>query len=345
VEFYDFLLQIVRDVTGLIIILGLLLFVISFVKISGKIELLNPNDCNKCRAIGAIFLIIGFGALVYPKTITVHGKITYGDGKAANSVKVLIQNASTFTNSEGIFELDDVPRNANSMDFVFPQYTLSKGLSVPFYKVSQDVSFCAKTENCTIKGRVSDRFDNPLDLPLTVQVRTVDNYSLPKLVDPSTGNYELSGIPIDPKNKNEISVKSKSFIYSGNNASNAPLIIAGPYNLIFSKNELQEKFKNYDIIVNLGNTIDVSGKVEDYCGEKRMRPEPVIGALIEMGGRENLTNENGEYLISRVPKETAFCKIKLISGIEKTKEITPPLNESLPSDKNARRLFIICIND
>jgi hypothetical protein len=326
VEFYDFMFQIIRDVTGLIIILGLLLFVVSFVKISGKIELLNPDDCNKCRAIGAIFLLIGFGAIIYPKTIIVQGKITYWDGNPANSVRVEIGNTSTTSNSEGRYELEGVPRSANSIDFVFPKYTISKGLNVPFYSlISQNISVKMDKINFTIAGTVFDEFGNPLK-NVAVMMGTIKSYA-------PTGQYQLSQVSIDPKWPNYIVVTDPN-----NN-------VLSQNELKFSKYETEEKYKNYEINVNPGNTIDVFGTVKDYCGQKGVRPEPVIGAIIEMGGRYNLTNEDGEYSISKVPRGATSCRIRLISGTEKTKDITPPLIDSSPFEKKTQRLLIICLND
>ncbi len=305
----------------------MLLFVVSFVKISGKIELLNPRDCNKCRAIGAIFLLIGFGAIVYPKTVTVQGKITYWDGNPANSVRVEIENISTTSNSEGIYELESVPRNANSIDFIFPKYTINKGLNIPFYSLlSQNVSVNVNKINFTIEGTVIDELGNPLK-NVAVRVGYDKSFYAP------TGKYQLSQVSINPKLLNYIVVAD-----ANNN-------VLYQNELKFSKYETEEKYKNYDITVNPGNTIDVFGMVKDYCGQKGMRPEPVIGAIIGMGGRQNLTNENGEYLISKVPRETTSCRIRLISGIEKTKDLTPSLNDSLPFEKRTQRLFIICLND
>ena len=43
-DIFAFIAEIIRDIPGLIIILGLLLFVISFVKITGKIEIIDPKD-------------------------------------------------------------------------------------------------------------------------------------------------------------------------------------------------------------------------------------------------------------------------------------------------------------
>jgi hypothetical protein len=104
---------------------------------------------------------------------------------------------------------------------------------------------------------------------------------------------------------------------------------------------MDERIKDFDMVV-YSDTIDVFGSVKDYCGQKGMRPEPVIGAIIEMGGRRNLTNENGEYLISKVPRETTSYRIKLISGIEKSEDITPSLNEASQFEKKTHRLLIIC---
>lgn len=79
-DFFAFIAGIIKDIPALIIILGLLFFVISFVKITGKIEISDPEDCKKCRAIGAIFLLIGILFIAYPDTVTVQGKIIYEKG-------------------------------------------------------------------------------------------------------------------------------------------------------------------------------------------------------------------------------------------------------------------------
>ncbi len=333
-EFFDFMYQIIKDVTGLIIILGLLLFIVSFVKISGKIEINDPKDRNIMRAIGAILLLIAFSGLIYPKAVTVQGEITYWDGKPADGIRVEIGNISTTSNGDGWYELHNVPRGANFIDFIFPNYAIREELNIPAYSLlSKNMPpMEGSIVYFTLEGNVKDESGDPFVLKdefgnsLNTVVVRVGNISAPVL----EGKYILNKIPIYPNARNYIGVYT---------IDNRMLLRS---ELRFSEGETEKKYKNYDMVIDLGKTIEVFGTVKRYCGLDKL-PAPIIGATIEMGGRINLTDEDGKYLITDVPRDTAVYKIKLISGKEKQGEIMPPLKDLPLSEKKARRPLIISI--
>jgi hypothetical protein len=319
VDILDFMLQIIRDLTGLIIILGFLLFVVSFVKISGKIEILDPADRNKARAIGAILLLVGFTGYVYPKTVNVSGEIKYWDGKPADDVRVQIDNASTTTNENGLYQISNVPRSAKSITFVFKNYAISKELNIPFYSlISKDMPWAGEIINFTIDGAVTDELGNPLN---NVIVK-VGDISCPVQL----GRYILSQVPIPPNQNRFVSVIDAS----------GTKYLGGAQISYFSKDETEKKYKKYDFAIPLYETMNVFGTVRRYCGQKDSHPEPVMGATVEMGGRSNLTDEKGNYLITKVPIRTASYNITLISGEKIAGNIMPPLAES---EKNAARML------
>jgi hypothetical protein len=322
-DIFGFLLQIIRDVPGLIIILGLLLFVISFVKITGKIEIVDPKDCRRCRIIGAVFLLVGILAIVYPDTVTVQGAITYENDKPAVGMRVAIGNFSTTSDENGDYELHYIPRSESFIDIIFPKYSIKERLSIPphsIYYYNKNIK--SKIINCTIEGNLNDEFGN--------KISNVEVWFNRNLANTSKGHYKANQIPISPTEPTFVTVKD-------NKGDNLPF-----YSEIKLSNiETMEKYKKYDIVIYLGKFVDVFGTVREYCPQND-RISEVIGAEIEIDGRLNITEENGNYLITKVPRNAVKYNVTLISGEKKTGTIKPPLSYVLPSEKTAKRNLILC---
>lgn len=330
-DFFDFMLQIIRDVPGLIIILGLLLFIISFVKITGKIEIVDPKDCRRCRVIGTILLLVGILAIVYPDTITVRGTILDETNQPAAGVRIAIGNFSTTSDENGGYELHNIPRDEDFINTNFLKYEMKNRIYIPPYSiVSYNKQIKGKIVNCTIEGNVIDEFGNKIpNVEVCFSGEAVGKNV--KTVPASNGHYIAANVPISPTSPTFITVKKSKL---GN--------LNIPTEIKLSTIESSEKFKRYDVIINLKEVVDVFGTIREYHKQNGQISD-VIGAEIEMGGRLNITEENGNYLITKVPRSAVKYNVTLISGEKKSGTIKPPLSYTLPPAKMARRHLIICI--
>lgn len=325
VDFFDFILNIIGNIPGLIITLGLLLFIISFVKITGKVEISDPEDCRKCRVIGAILLLVGILVVAYPDTIKVHGTIKYGIGKPAEGVRVAIGDFNTTTDGNGYYELPNIPRSKNFINIIFPKYEKNERISILPYSIhSSKMDIEGKIIDCTIEGNVIDEFGN--------KIKNVNVYFGTTICVPaSDGHYKAPNVPISPTIPTFITVKDKDDVN---------LLTLEIETLSYI--ETTRTYKNYDISINLNKTLDVIGTIREYHKQNDQISD-VIGAEIEMGGRLNITEGNGNYLITKVPRSAVKYNVTLINEKNVTGIIKPPLSYTLPPTKMARRNLIICV--
>jgi hypothetical protein len=336
-DFFAFIAGIIKDIPALIIILGLLFFVISFVKITGKIEISDPEDCKKCRAIGAIFLLIGILFIAYPDTVTVHGQITYGKGvigkspAPATGVSVEIGNFRMTTDSNGKYIFNNVNRSENFIKICFPKYELKESLSIPIYSIfSYNKCIEGGLVRCTIEGSIIDELGKE-------DIKDIQIYYNDKSATMKSGDYSVNCL-IDPKYPNRLTFKStvnpKTKVISHYQSKEIKL----------SDIEVTQGYKKYDILLNQNKSVDVFGTVIMYNSQNNQFSD-VSYAEIEMGGRMNTTDKKGNYLITKVPRDTTIEYVTLINGKNMSCRIKPPLDYALPSEKKVKRDLIICKNN
>lgn len=331
----ELLITIARDLKLLFMVLGTILIILSFVKISGKIELIKEDDRNKARVVGALFLIVGCILLLYPNSVEIFGTLRYWDDTPAVGTIVEIDGKTTTADADGKYILSNISRSANRIIFNFNRSICQDSLDIPIYSFSVNKSKKGERKNLTISGTVYDELDHP-----ATDARVVIAGGLPSekargyianFTD-SSGRYVISNVICDPKYPMFISVFS-------NNSKE--LEFKSP--LVFASEETKRGYKLMDINLPPKFTINVYGIVVEKTGRVSSQRVPVSDVSVEMGGKwSDYTDANGNYSIEKVPRNTTIYNITDIDGGTIASElIKPPLDAALPQDRTIRRTLLI----
>jgi hypothetical protein len=327
-NFYDFSLVIINDLSRLLIVLGLTLFIISFIRIKGIIEINNAKEAWITRFIGFFILILGLILAIPHCPVDIHGTVTYLDGSPVQGAKIKACNVSDTTNHEGVFTLPSVPRWSRKIEITLPKLVYSEIIDMPIFAQTAEpkIIIDGLKLKCRISGKVEDEYQDPI-YPAVVQV-AADTVATTDL----NGQYTLIDVAYDPMNTTYLSVYLPNYRY--------PIYKEV---LLLSPEEWIEKEKTLNITIHSAETIDVCGIIKQYCGHENEKPLPLIDAKIEIGGRFNISDDEGKFYVSKVPRKAVLFNITDASGDDNvTQFIIPPLNYESRYEKVAKRRFIIC---
>jgi hypothetical protein len=331
----ELLVTIAKDPKFLFVVLGTIFIILSFVKISGKIELIKEEDRNKARAVGAFFLVLGCALLLYPNSVDVFGTIHYWDDTPAVGATIEIDGKTTTADADGKYILSNISRSANRIIFNFNRSICQDSLDIPIYSFSVNKSKKGQRKNLTISGVIYDELGHPANYS-----RVVFTGGLPSVkargyianFTDSSGRYVISNVICDPKYPMFISVFSND---------SKELEFKSP--LVFVSEETKSRYKLMDINLPPKFTINVYGIVVEKTGRVSSQRVPVSDVSVEMGGKwSDYTDANGNYSIEKVPRNTTIYNITDIDGGTIASElIKPPLDAALPQDRTIRRTLLI----
>lgn len=323
----ELLVEIARDLKILFLVLGTILIILSFVKISGKIELIKEEDSNKARVVGAFFLVAGCALLLYPNSVAVFGTLRYWDGTPAVGAIIEIDGRTTTADTDGNYKFNNISRAATRIIFNFNWSSCQETLNIPVYSLSLNESKKGERKNLTISGIVYDEFDKAIGnakVVVTGGIPSGMSSGYRANFTDASGRYVISDVICDPKFPMFISVISDN--------REGPTF-RDP--LVFSGEETRSGYKLLDIYLPSKFTIYVCGEVFE---KRRISREAVPNVLVEMGGRwSDYTDEHGRYCITKVPRNATIYNITDGYATISTHLIYPPLKDELTKKRNATR--------
>jgi hypothetical protein len=325
---FSFILELIRDVTLLFLFLGSLFITATLVKFP-YFQLNDENNKIKVFSIGLCFLILGSIGVFFPKTVTIHGEVNFDSNevKAMPGVFVEAEGANrtifTVTDERGEYTLHNVPKTINALLFSFPRYKIRKDLEIPWWSIGT----IEKDENVseidvTIEGTILDSSG----MPVSANLGDISKYTTHT---DNAGEYRIT-VPVGPNYPTKIAIKTLE--------NGMPNI--RKYIIDFSEEEIERQYKRYNITIPQFETVNVEGCLKEYCGNNDTVPEPIIGAIVEIDGRLDVTDENGNYSIANVPVKSAEYNITLISGERRVEKIIPPLVES--TNQRIKKPLLVC---
>jgi len=313
-----------------LIIIGFVLILLSFYIINNL--KITKWGKNAVRLLGAICILSGCIIFFYSTNATIQGKIIDIDGNPMAQVKVQIDNLTGFSNIYGEYEIDNVPRESRFIKFTFPGYEKIQKINISKYSFgskTEDISFKENEIKITIKGKIQDANGNKKHYYVTTI--NPDYFDHPGKNTSLDGDYDLSSTILSINHPITILIKelksSQKILYQRD--------------LAVSNEDITSGVKSVNIMLN--QTIQVSGRVMEYCDQRSSPPIPARGATVQIGERINITDEEGNYLITHVPRQISTYKVKLVSGYEIKGNITPPLGDDIESTK--MRNIWLCRND
>ncbi|MGD0953685.1 MAG: carboxypeptidase-like regulatory domain-containing protein [Methanotrichaceae archaeon] len=288
---------------------------------------------NKMITLGIVIIFLISSILIFISTnAIVFGKLIDSNGKPISQIEVQIGNLTTVSGIFGEYEIDNVPRDSHSIKFLFPGYEKIQKFNISMFSIwpKENQSFLGKKINMNITGTINDEKDyglisqkinlrNPKQYNITIS--NPDYFNLTSTQTASDGTYNLPSIILSIEHPITIFVTK---------THGGPKILYQK-DLAFSDEEIDHGIKTINIMIN--QTWDVSGKIMEYCDQRNELPFPVKGAVVEMGSRINMTDENDKYLITRVPMETSTYNVTLVSGYKLKGNIIPSLNDDFDSPK------------
>jgi hypothetical protein len=327
---YEFIIVIFRSISLLFIAMGLMLILLSFFEIQGfklaffeidKFKLSSEREKYYARAIGIAFFSVGCLIGFLPTTADVSGTVIFNSA-SANGALVTLNGITKKVCDDGSFSFSDIPKNVTEIEYYYKGITHKEPISIPPYWAIFDFpKSCNFTfPTLTIEGCVTDELGRKIpDMkiyiwPLSAKV-PFSNYT------DTNGIYILNNIPCE--NPIKVSVFGKE-------RDNSPKKFLEK-TIYFTDNDIALKWKRIDICTK--RSIDVNGTVMCFYEGVNNSPSVVIGAIINIGDRLNYTDNKGKYLLKSVPIDTINYNITMISGIQKSNTIIPPLSYESENEK------------
>lgn len=332
----ELLISVAKDLKLLFLVIGTVLIILSFIKISGKIELIKEEDRNRARAAGALFFVTGCVLLFYPSSVEVFGTLRYWDNTPAEGTVIEIDRMRTIADGNGNYKIGNVSRNANFIVFHFGRSICQETLDIPFYSFSVNKSKKGDRKILTISGTVYDEFNESVvgkKVVITGGIPSEGSRGLVMNYTDSNSQYVISDVMCDPKYPMYISV------YFGENRQPETREL-----LRFNGEETKKEYKLKDIYLPPKLTINVNGTVVEQQGRYSSKPSPVPDVMVEMGNKwsSDYTDSQGKYYIVKVPRNATIYNITDISQNKiATGQINPPLSAASPSDRIIKRTLPI----
>lgn len=312
-------------------ILGAVLIFISSLKNEAIQAFGAIGKTNKVRYFGIILLALSLLIFFYLPNAIIYGRVTDPIGLPIEGIRIEIDNCSSYSDINGEYEVGGVPRNARFIKFIFPSYEVIKKINIPIYsfRPRENHSYAStRLDNVTIDGIITDNQGNSI-YSVWVVVSGGENLSSAKTLTDPYAHYNLS---IKPYILSLITIR----IFTVPSLTQ-PSILLYQENIKFSDDDLKLKRKRVDIRLNL--MADVYGRVMKYCDQGDQAPVPVRGGIVEIGGRINLTDDQGNYFITLVSKTESVYTVNLTSGKNVSGSIIPPLNYEF-GDRIVRDLWL-----
>jgi hypothetical protein len=296
IDYINTLIDLWRNEIGLLfLIMGLTCIFIAHTKII-KIKDSEFDFTEEKRyilKIGIFFLFLSILTLVYPiihpNYVTVYGTIIYPavDDKSA---VIRIGNVPGYANSEGYYNVTNVPRNATILNLfiIKTRKPHSTKLSIPIYSIDtfeNDVKIPDQPKNYTISGIVRNE-DNCPFINAEVKIGTATGKVK------RNGSYTLKNYRCYPSNNTDDNL---TVIYNGE--------IYHIENINISPEEENGENLVRDIDVASNDTIDIEGYV--YYDQKMTIPLPNVAVhLIDEFGDNKIgeTDNKGHYVIDKASR-------------------------------------------
>jgi hypothetical protein len=315
---YEFILIVFRSLSLLCIFIGSVLILLSFADVTGlklgffQIEhfKLASRKINEFRAVGLAIFLLGCLICFLPATVTIEGTVM--DGKVpANGALVSINGETKMVFDGGSFLFSDIPKNASYIEYTYRGINHKEILKIPFYWAifNYNTNYEFKFPKMTIEGQVTNELGRAVPSGIQVCIVSINgsqNGDGPKYTN-NYGQYNFSNISCE----NPIKISVNQMEWDPLTSKFIPKYL-NQIIVPFDDADINAKYKKIDICTQ--KALNLRGTVKYYCGGLDENPIPVIGALIILGSRSNITNNDGTYLIKNVPIGTTEYKIKPISG-------------------------------
>jgi hypothetical protein len=248
-----------------------------------------------------VFFVLSYaGQNYYPQYLTVNGEIKYWDERPARYAYIKIGGMEPVkSNDFGIFTKTNVPRNADNLSYNIGDLGY---IQVPFYipcmdLLTHDIDIKINKPEYIITGTIYNENNMPLDRA-EVSIGNRNDTT-------SYGLYSIMDVCYDPRLAEKYKI---NVTYRGK--------LRYSMNLRVSSKEFAQEELSRNITLSHPLTTTVFGQVH-------YNDRPVANALVEIDGKNDSTDVNGNYSIRGVSRTEKSFKV-IYNGI--SKEIEFPLD-------------------
>lgn len=282
--------------------------------------------------IGIFLLMVGPFIFLYPDTASVQGYITDYTGAPISGIEVKIGNISNSSDNQGYYSLSNVPANAREIKFIFPVTEFTDSICIPWY-------LYWRTENHS-KTFTKDQME--FNMNFSGGIYDNEGSELPNsgILVGFLKNGHIADAPQQPNKAAYTHSVPISIVYPYtletyySKKANMPLNAKSPIRdeaIFFGESNIASRTYTKDIKIE--TTENLTGRVLRYSGLKGELPFPAIGAIVEIEGKRNYTDEKGNYFLKGIHKNASNVKVKLISGLDRTFDFIPPLDDDFGGTK------------
>jgi hypothetical protein len=278
----------------LLLVLGIIVIILDYVKsiksLKTEVEL-DPKKGKNLLKIGLALICMGIilSALsYYSQHVTVYGEIKYWDGTPAKFAAIKIKNMEpTNADDHGEFTIKNVSRNTDGLSYrisgldYIPVHLYISHLDLWKHHITIDI----EKPVYTIKGIVYDENNAPLE----GAVISIGNMTATSM----EGYYFINNACYNPKTGEFCRIK----------VSNDDIL---RYSKILQVSPLE--YTQPTLIRNI-NLSSLRNAI--VFGEVSYRDEPVKDAQVEIDGKKDVTDANGEYSIKKVSRGTKVWKVTI----------------------------------
>jgi hypothetical protein len=328
VDQYEFILAIESKFYLLLLTLGLIFLVPSIIEIKG-LKLLDEKYRKFALLFGSGLLVLGCLTGFFPDDFNIDGKIIIENGTIPPDGAIITINGESKAVAEnGSYQFFDIPRNTDVIRYQFHGVTHKKVIRTNPLSVilgfhdNFDFSFPI----IHLEGNIFKSSGNvPPKIILVTTLGVVEKGPF-KAISDNYGYYNLSVPSENPVKIDIIDTSSGQTIRTK--------IVE------FNESDIDRRFKQVDI--NIDDTINIAGIILRYREGLDQKPIPVIGAMIDVGDRQDVTNSSGFFLLRAVPRDVKKYNLTLLNGTRINGTVVPPLSDESEDMIKTNRYIYIC---